>query len=67
MENECFPSLVKEGWLRPQFRLLTFTACGDGVVKAKSIRCIFTTSPKSMRIKGFPENQNGLHGFGYSS
>jgi hypothetical protein len=45
MENEYFPSLVKEVWLRLQFRLLTFTTCGDGVVKAKSIRCISTTSP----------------------
>jgi hypothetical protein len=28
---------------------------------------ISTTSPKSMRIEGFPGYRSGLHGFGYSS
>jgi hypothetical protein len=25
----------QEGWIRPQFRLKTLSACGDGVVKEK--------------------------------
>jgi hypothetical protein len=48
MENECFPSCIQEGWIRPQFRLIALSAGGDGVVKAKSGRVISTTSPKSM-------------------
>jgi hypothetical protein len=48
MENECFPSLFKEGWIRPQFNLKILSTCGDGVVKAKPDWLISTTSPKSM-------------------
>jgi hypothetical protein len=32
MENECFPSLFEEGWIRPQFCCLALSASGDGVV-----------------------------------
>jgi hypothetical protein len=48
MENKRFPSLFKEGCIRPQFSLKVLSACGDGVVKVKSVRFISTTSPKSM-------------------
>jgi hypothetical protein len=50
MENESFPSLFKEGCIRPQFSLMALFACGDGVVKAKSGWLISTTSPKSMKL-----------------
>jgi hypothetical protein len=33
MEINCFPSLFEEGWIRPQFSLMPFSACGDGVVR----------------------------------
>jgi hypothetical protein len=32
MENECFPSLFEEGWIRPQFCCNALSAGGDGVV-----------------------------------
>jgi hypothetical protein len=32
MENECFPSLFEEGWIRPQFCCLALPFSGDGVV-----------------------------------
>jgi hypothetical protein len=45
MENESFPSLFEEGWIRPQFRLMAISDGGDGVVRVKSQWLIFTTSP----------------------
>jgi hypothetical protein len=48
MDIECFPSLFKEGWIRPQFRRMAKSNGGDGVVKAESEWFISTTSPKSI-------------------
>jgi hypothetical protein len=48
MENECFPSLFKEGWIRQQYCIIALSARGDGVVKASSGWIISTTSPKSI-------------------
>jgi hypothetical protein len=50
MENECFPSLFKEGCIRQQYSLMVLSACGDGVVIVKSEWLITTTSPKSMKL-----------------
>jgi len=43
-----FPLLDQEGWIRAQFCKMALSACGDGVVKAKSGLLFSTTSPKSM-------------------
>jgi hypothetical protein len=48
LEIECFPSSFEEGWIRPQYRRMALSTCGDGVVKAKFGWLITTTSPKSM-------------------
>jgi hypothetical protein len=53
LENECFPSWIQEGWIRPQFRLKTLSACGDGVVNGKLVCLISTTSPKSMKLTDY--------------
>jgi hypothetical protein len=48
IDNERFPSFFKEGWIRPHFCHIAFSASGDGVVKIKSLSLFSTTSPKSM-------------------
>jgi hypothetical protein len=54
MENKRFPSLFKEGWIRPQLCIMTLCVGGDGVVKTKSFWLFSTTSPKSMKLTDYP-------------
>jgi hypothetical protein len=61
MENESFPSLFLEGWIRPQFRRMALFTGGDGVVIAKFGLLISTTSPKSMKLTNYPDNKFSGH------
>jgi len=65
-KTKVSPPFLRRGGSAHSFVIWTYSYAETGWLK-RNADGIATTSPKSMRIEGFPGYQTGSHGFGYSS